>query len=298
LPGGESDPTSDRNYSIMAADEFQITSSSSVCGEMLCRGRLMDREGQRLAGFRQVTRVWRGSRVIEFEIEIDPAHLPEDRPWNSYYACRFAWHDEVCSLFRSVNLANQPTEMAQLESPLFIDICSGKLRTTILGGGLPYHRRIGPRKLDTLLIVPGETARKFRIGVGLDVPNPTTAALAFIDPPLKIFGPLKPPADSGWLFHLDHRNVVATAWLLIPPLPLGEGRDEGVNQSPKGFRVRLLETEGRPAQLKLRCLYPVAAARKLETGDTPPAELNVEGDAVHIPMGPHQWFDVEVLFQS
>lgn len=285
MPQGESDPTSDRHYSIMAADEFQIVSSSSVLGVMFCRGRLMDRNGERIAGFEQVTRVWRGSRVIEIEITLDPVRMPEERPWNSYYACRFAWHDEASSLFRSVNLANQPSEMAQLESPLFIDIRSGKLRTTILSAGLPYHRRIGPRKLDSLLIVSGETARKFRLGIGIDVPNPTTAALSFISPPIQLFGPLKPPAASGWLFHLDHRNVIATSWL-----PL----DSSIEKS---FRIRLLETEGRPAQLKLRCLRNVASARKLETGDTPPAELQVEGDIVHIPMTPYQWIEVEVMFQ-
>jgi alpha-mannosidase len=296
MPQGESDPTSDRHYSIMAADEFKIVSSSSVLGEMLCRGRLMDRNGERVAGFEQVTRVWRGSRVIEIEIELDPVRLPEEKPWNSYYACRFAWHDDSSSLFRSVNLANQPTEIAQLESPLFLDIRSGKQRTTILNAGLPYHRRIGPRKLDSLLIVSGESARKFRIGVGIDVPNPTTAALSFIQPPIKLFGPHQPPAASGWLFHLDHRNVIATSWLPLESPTEQSAVEDNLPQN--GFRVRLLETEGRPAQLKLRCLKNVVSARKLETGDTPPAELNIEGDTVHIPMTPHQWIDVEVQFQS
>jgi alpha-mannosidase len=281
MPQGESEPASDKHYSIMAADEFRIAAPNAVFGEMLCRGRLMDREGNRVAGFEQVTRIWRGSRVIEIDMEIDPERLPDARPWNSYYACRFAWHDETSSLFRSVNLANQPTEMVQLESPLFIDIRSGKQRTTILSGGLPYHRRIGPRRLDSLLIVAGETARRFRIGVGIDLPNPTTAALGFLQPPVTLFTAAKPPAASGWLFHLDHRNVVATSW----------------QPMAGGFRVRLLETEGRPAQLKLRCFKNVAAAQKLETGDAPPAELNIDGDTIHIPMTAYQWIDLEVQFR-
>jgi alpha-mannosidase len=190
-----------------------------------------------------------------------------------------------------VNYANQPTELAQLESPLFVDIRSGNLRTTIFGGGLPYHRRIGPRKLDSLLIVRGETARKFRIGIGIDVPNPTTAAMAFLAPPIKLFGPFKPPTDFGWLFHLDHRNVIATSWL-----PLDEEKHDVANQSPRGFRVRLQETEGRSAELKLRCLRTVVAARKLASGEDSSIPLNVDGDTVHIPMTPHQWIEVEVIF--
>ena len=306
MPQDDGNPAGDLNYTIMAADEIGIASSSSVLGEMCCRGRLMDRQGELVAGFRQTTRVWRGSRVIEIEIDLDPQRLPADRPWNSYYTCRFAWHDEDCDFFRSVNLANQPTNLTQLESPLFIDIRSGKLHTTILGGGLPYHRRIGPRKLDTLLIVPGETARTFRLGVAIDAPNPTAAALAFIAPRIKLFGPHKPPAEQGWLFHLDHRNVIATAWLPLAlessaPAPRGGMHTKMKIRTIKtqnGFRVRLLETEGRPAQLKLRCFRNVAAARKLETGDVPPAELHAEGDAVYIPMTPHQWIEVEVRFQA
>jgi alpha-mannosidase len=294
IPRDGIDPASDENYTIMAADEFQIISAGPVCGEILCRGRLMDRQGEQVADFSQTTRVWRGSRVVEIEIEIDPRRLPDDRPWNSYYACRFAWYDQQCEFFRGVNLANRPTEAVKLESPLFIDLRSGKLRTTILSAGLPYHRRIGPRKLDTPLIVAGETARKFRLGFALDVPNPTVAALSFIAPQLKLYGPLKPPAPSGWLFHLDHRNVMATAWL---SLPLEEGRDNA-NENQNGFRVRLLETEGRSADLKLRCLRPVAAARKLEPAGHPSAELEVEGDAVRIPMSPHEWIDVAVQFET
>jgi hypothetical protein len=59
-----------------------------------------------------------------------------------------------------------------------------------------------------------------------------------------------------------------------------------------------LETEGRPAQLKLSCFKNVSAARKLEAGDAPPEELNIEGDTVHVPMAPYQWIDVEVQFQT
>jgi alpha-mannosidase len=287
IPQDESDPTSDRHYSVMVADEVRVLASTGVHGEMLARGRLLDREGQALASFQQITRVWRGSRTIELEIELDPIRMPDARPWNSYYASRFAWHDEDCAIFRSVSGTNQPCDLASLESPLFVDIRTGKLRTTILGGGLPYHRRIGSRKLDTLLVVQGETERKFRLGIALDAPNPTAAALALLAPPLKLFGAYKPTTDSGWFFHIDHRNVIATSLI-----PLSSG------QSQHGCRLRLLETEGRPAQLKVRCPYPLAGARKLAPGDTPPQELAIDSDTFSVPITPYQWIDVELLFKG
>ena len=83
-----------------------------------------------------------------------------------------------------MNLANLPTELTQFESPHFLDIRRDKQRTTLLCGGLPYHRRFGLRKLDTLLVVQGETARSFRLGIGIDVPHPMAAALGFLAPPL------------------------------------------------------------------------------------------------------------------
>ena len=94
LPHG-GDPDADANYSIMAADEIAVTSAGPVLGEIVCRGRLMDREGRRVAGFRQTTRVWRGSRVIELLIELDIERQPGSNPWDSYYAARFAWKDET-----------------------------------------------------------------------------------------------------------------------------------------------------------------------------------------------------------
>ena len=240
---GEPDPASDAHYSIMSADEIRITSPGPVMGEITSSGKISDRQGRRLAGFKQTARAWRSSRILELEIEIDVDQLPGPNPWNSYYACRFAWNDETSSLFRSVNMTTQPTELTRFESPLFVDIRSGELRTTILCGGLPYHRRIGLRKLDTLLAVQGETARRFRLGVGIDLPNAMRAALGFLAPKTIYFPAAPPPAKHGWLFHIDHQNVIATRWepLFESPVPTnlrsvpGEGQGEG--QGP-GFRVQ------------------------------------------------------------
>ena len=284
LPHGD-EPGADRNYSIMAADEIVATSPGPVLGEIQSRGRLLDREGRRVAWFCQTTRAWRGSRIIEIQIELEIERQPGPNPWDSYYAARFAWKDETASLRRSANLANLPTELTQLESPHFVDICRGKQHTTLLCGGLPYHRRFGLRKLDTLLVTHGETAKSFRFGVGIDVPHPMSAALGFLAPPLILPDQPPPPTPAGWLFHLDCRNVLATHWESLPT--------EGC---VTGFRVRLLETDGRGVRLGLRCFRTVASACKINPGEVPPVELLVEGDRIDIPIGPHQWIEVEVQF--
>jgi hypothetical protein len=96
------------------------------------------------------------------------------------------------------------------------------------------------------------------------------------------------PADSwGWLFHLDARNVLATCW---EPL-LAEGK-------ATGFRVRLLETEGRSAALGLRSFRPVTSARKTDFLGEVQSELSVEDDQVNVEIGPREWTQVEVVFAA
>jgi alpha-mannosidase len=297
--GGESG--AEQNYSVMAADELEVTSAGPVLGEILSRGRLMDREGHRVAAFRQTTRAWRGSRVIELQIELEIDRLPQGNPWDSYYAARFAWKDDAATLQRGTNMARHPTELTQFESPHFVDICRGKQQTTLLCGGLPYHRRFGPRKLDTLLVTQGETARTFRLGIGIDVPNSLAAALGFLAPPLVLPDQPPTPTSTGWLFHLDCRNVLATHWEPVDNSRGLTAPGESEQTLPAGetaFRVRLLETDGRGVRLGLRCFRSVAAARKINPGEVPPVDLEVEGDRINIPLGPHQWVEVEVRVKA
>ncbi len=274
----------DASYSIMAVDEIEVTSAGPLVGEIVCRGRLVDREARQLARFTQTNRIHRGSRILEISIELSPDVLPDQDPWNSYYAARFAWNDATANLYRSVNLANLPTDAVQLESPQFVDIRSGKIRTTLLTGGLPYHRRHGLRMLDTLLIVHGETARRFRLGIGIDLPHPVPASLDFLGPKPVLATTTSPPAPGGWLFHLDHRNVLATHW----EPKYSDGQVEG-------FRVRLLETDGCTTSLQLRALKPIASAKKLGV-DAADVDLTTEGDRITIELGPHEWAEVVAYF--
>ncbi len=287
LPGGdESDPADDSHYSRMVCEQITVRSSGPVVAEILSSGRLLDRKGRRLSGFEQTVRVCRGSRVVELDISLDIDHPPGENPWRSYYAARFAWNDETANLYRSVSMAAVPTDVDRLEAPHFIEIRSGKARTTLLTGGLPFHRRLGLRKIDTLLVVRGESARRFRLGIGIDLRHPLHEAIALLSPPCVLEDVSPPRADCGWLFHLDVPSVLATSWE-----PLLKG------QQLEGFRVRLLETEGKRAKLGLRAVRPLRSAERLLPGETPPVELTVEGDRLEVEIGPYAWVTVEARFQ-
>ncbi|MFV1964681.1 MAG: hypothetical protein ACC628_04615 [Pirellulaceae bacterium] len=273
-------------YSVMAADSVEIAQSNSAVGEIVARGRLLDRDGKRLAGFRQTFRVWRGSRVLHLEIELTPEIEPQSDPWKSFYACRFAWADEIADLYRGVHQTRQTAKPARLEAPHYIEVKSGDTRTAILTGGLPYHRRVGSRNLDSLLVVHGESERTFHLGIGIDLVHPIQEAMGLLAPATVFHEVAPPPAPSGWFFHLDSRSVLSTHWSTV----VEEGR-------VVGFRTRLLETAGRTVRTKLTTFRDIQSARQVNfVGDTL-ADCRVDQGCVQIELAAHEWTEIEARWE-
>ncbi len=257
------DPDELAVYTAMVCDTLTITVNSPTLGEIVTSGGLIDAEGKRLATYRQRVRLWQGSRILWLTIDLEPGEALRSDPWNSYLAARFAWHDSTATLYRGVQQMRQPSTARRIEAPEYVEIEDGAGTTTLLTGGHPYHRRVGDRTLDTLLIVRGETARQFNLGIGVDLAHPHTAALELLSPPLVLSEPDRAPAanPTGWLFHLDSRHVVATHWEPIytgpddPSGPTGKTiapATAAAHGAPRGFRVRLLDASGRGGSVTLR----------------------------------------------
>ncbi len=282
------DPEETAQYSTMLAESIEVTQSGTLSGQIISRGRLVDGQQNRLAGFKQTFQVQRGSRVIGLEIELDIAEQPRADAWGSYYAARFAWADAAAELWRSVSLTAQPSGSKRIEAPHFFEIRSENARTAILTGGLPYHLFNGDRMLDSLLVVRGESAQRFRLGISIDAAHPAADALDLIDPPLMLPSAPLPGtgSGSGWLFHLDARNVVATHWNVIRE-----------STKPVGFRVRLLETEGRSDRVKLRSFRAPSVARQVDFNGQTQVELGVKDDTITIELGRYEWVEVEARWQ-
>jgi len=148
------------------------------------------------------------------------------------------------------------------------------------------------RKLDTLLVVAGERARKFRLGIGIDVDHPVAAGIGLLSPRL-VQASAAPPVPFGWLFHLDCPGVVATHWEAITTEGGTAGNTAGNSDGDiEGFRVRLLETEGRRTTLGLRSFREIGAARQTDSGD----ELPIDGDKVSVELDPNAWIELEARF--
>lgn len=284
LPAASSRRGEATPYSVMVADSVQVSVATSAMGEIVSRGRLLTARGELVANFRQWYRVWRGSRVLHVSIELEPVLPLGDNPWESYYACRFAWSDEGADLWRGVNELRERAEAKQLEAPLYIEIDEGGPNVVLLTGGLPFHLRTDERMLDSLLLVRGERARRFELGIGLDVKHPLPEALALLSPPTAVLRTTGPPAGptQGWMFHIDRRNVTATAW---SPLVL--------NGFVVGLRVRLLETAGRTVHTRLTAFRAIHAAYKLSFAGQTTGSLSVRDGGVEIDLGAHEYLEVE-----
>lgn len=273
-------------YSRMVADELKITVASTVLGEFTSRGRLLDDNEQVLATFTQVTRLWAGSSTVEIDLTLDPVTMPKADPWNSYYAIRWAWSDELLELYRDVHETRHRTDAKRIESPRFVEIASEVERTTLLVNGLPYHQRTGYRMLDTLLITRGETARRFRFGIGVDLPNAAIAARQFALSPPRMVDAGIPASPSGWLLHVDARQVLITGL---------ESLEE--NGRTIGLRCRLLETGGFAGPVRISALRPlISAQRRLWNGE-PLGELTITEGKAEISLAAYDWTEVTVRWE-
>ncbi|MGL4553812.1 MAG: hypothetical protein ACRC33_21830, partial [Gemmataceae bacterium] len=145
--------------STMKATSVQVTNAGPAMGEVTAEGELLDDQGAVLARFKQRYRAWLGRPVLELRIELDPVAPVEGYAWHAYYACRFAWRDEVTPVLRGFLGQPTATSATRPESPDFIEVRVGRPNTVILPAGLPFHQRHGGRMLDTVLIVEGEGGR-------------------------------------------------------------------------------------------------------------------------------------------
>ena len=272
-------------YSVMAADSVEMTQNGQICAEITARGRMLALNGDPVGTFTQRFRAQRGSRVLEIEAEIstdDDLLLPED-PWDSYYAFRFAFDDESAVLRAGARLQVHDVTKQRFEAPLFVDIDSGKSHTTILTGGLPFHRRVHLSQLDTLLAVHGESQANFRVGIGVDLPHPVRAAVDFIsdiNPPTAYSRSVG--SDSGWFFHIDAKNVVATRWTSL---------DDGA-----GVIVRLTETESRRSKARIRAFRPWRTAAVVNGLGNVVQDLVVEEGAAVVEMEPQAFLELRLCW--
>ncbi len=271
--------------STMRATSIQVTSAGPALGEIVSEGTLHDEQGELLAIFRQRFRAWLGRPLLEVRIELRPVKPPEGYPWHAYYAARFAWRDESATLLRGAFGSATVTSHTRPETPDFLEIGSGRHNTVIFPGGLPFHQRNGGRMLDVLLMVEGETATAFDLGISLDREQPSQTALGITSPIGVVRCDQGPPhvGASGWLFHLDASNLMLST---LRPAP--DGAD--------GIVATLLETTSQGVQANFRCVRNPVRAYVQDLRGNALLDAPTQDDAVLLDVGPSDLLQLRVEF--
>ena len=277
-------------YTEMQLKESRVVDDSPSVGAVETVGSIVDQlTGQSVADYLQVTRVRRGRPVVEVEIELTPLREPEGDPWSNYFGVRWAWKWESVAVSRSLfQTAHALGDEQRFESPHFIEVADDNDRTTIVTHGLPFHRKIGPRMVDTLLVTAGETRRRFRFDIAIDERYPMQTALDVMSPPIVMRCAKKPAIPEAWLMHVSARNVI-----VLGLITLEAGEQE---ERPQGCIVRLLETEGRHRSFALKTFRSPTSARQRDFIGQTIQQCRISGDETTVEIAPYEICDIELKF--
>ena len=279
-------PLTKARYTTMVAQEIELVMESRLAGKIISKGQLIDSDSA-IADFQQTVRVVRGLRVIEVEVEVNPLKPLSDSP-NHYVCSRLAWKSEASRIIANAGETRQEISSDWFHATNFMEVIQDDHRLTMLTGGLPFHRRASRRIVDSLLMVGREQRRRFKFGLGVDVPYAMSAAVGWLTPAIELGSANETDGknSSSWLFHFNCKNILVTWWEPLFDNQSGIDQSETGQSEWTGIQIRLRETEGRPGKLSIRCPRPVASAdmvnlagefiRTLEVADDDPSKFFVE----------------------
>ena len=280
-----------KTYSIPAADEIVITKATTEAGQIKIAGRLVCPDGAVAARFTETVTIRSQSRLLEFDLTLEPLVDWNENRWNSYIAVRYAWNDDTLEMRGGLNdSVHRIPEWSRFHAPKVIDLRNAESSLTFLSEGLPFHQRSGDRQLDTLLMVKGESLRQFRLGIAVNATHPVKLSYDFLlkqdDFIFPVPGYLKNSSarpDRAWFFQIESNNVIALHW-------------EPQLESDKltGYTVYLLETEGRRAHFALRSFVSPKQAAAMNLLGKELKKFRIDGDAVLIDMHAHEVLPLKV----
>ena len=271
-------------YSVSQAQSINVShvckSSATVCSDI----RLNDEKGSELATIQQHVTLRRASRRIEFAILIQSVCDFEGPVWNNYLCTRLALPDKELVWRRSDHESRVHISNNKVVAPQFIEIVKpGDSKLTFLSGGLPFHRKTDDQKLDTLLVTEYEKERKFEFAIAIDSPTSAAAAKAYQSPAVVLPDESPYAKRNGWIFSLSCKNIMVVH--LQPKY--------GEDGSTVGVAMRLIETEGRSGELKIRFPFLLKSASKTNFLGEKTNSLNLEGDQINCNFCENQYFQLE-----
>ncbi|NNE01348.1 MAG: hypothetical protein HKN47_28880, partial [Pirellulaceae bacterium] len=305
-PKSKKEDSSDGHSSTMTCEKIRVMESSEAVGVIEVSGSVLDPASKSVATYTIEYRLERGSRWVQIAGRVQPTGIFSTDPWKSYLGARVAVASESSIARVIVRDKLHRARSRRLIAPLGLVIDEAERQTQIGAGGLTYHRRVGDRFIDTLLVVKGETKESFSLAYGFDTPNPVGNAKGLICPPTAVSIVSKsslPP--RGWITH------VAPAEAMISSLVVHR-REDGLLAAS----VRVIQTRSKSASLAIRFCRDVQFATNLQLGDLQEINQSIpqasdddadakqvtgmkwKADTVRFSVSGHQVTDFLVVFQS
>ena len=246
--------------------------------QVVAKGIFATRSGENLANFKQTTRLFAMRSLVELRFDFENLKAPTGDPWKNYIASRVAWGDGAAQLYRGVAGFAHPTSADSFCAPEFIEVDGLLGKAAILTGGLPYHVLRDTRKLDTLLIVQGETqSRDFCQALTVGLTSAPALAHAW-QVENEAISARAPRHESGWFFHVDQPGVMPIRWWSLCE------KDQII-----GLGVLLQNTAELPAAGLLRTFRPPRQAREFDLTGEELADMEICEAGMHFHLEPFEW---------
>ncbi len=285
-------------YATTRLVESRVLTSTALTGEVETIVEIRSPTDDRVLGVcRQTTSVHRFLPRIFIRLNFEPMEDPvSGNPWMTYFGCRFAWESELAAVSRSVAGQTAGFRGDRIESPDFFEVAGDHQRLTVTTHGRPWHRRTGPRMIDSLLICEGEVSREFLFTIDFDQPVPHRCALDAMTPPIVVqTNDRVPKAASGWLLGLTARNVMLARTRVIDSPETRENADDNPAKSIR-IRCTLIETEGIAVSCGFRMARRPHTACLIDGDGRVTEPLEIQEDGVTIHLGAFQLRELEFSF--
>jgi hypothetical protein len=216
---------------------------------------------------------------------------PSREPHRQYACLRTAWATPAASLASWNHSAKLPWPGGGVLAPWGIEIDEVDYRTSLLCGGLFYHRRRGERFLDSWLAWESAEPLRLRLGIGVDLPQPHQAVSELACPPLVMEDPYPEltVGSRGWFFHC---NQPQTSFVAVAPLRAADQRQL------IGIRLLVLETGGRASAVQLRSFRDLSRASRVTADGQHLGNLRVSGDRLELNLRAHEQMFVDLFWQT
>lgn len=278
LPDDGSDEVRKSAYATTHLTEHRILHAGTVFAAIETTAELRSpSDGSTLAIVRQVTSIDRAQSRIHVTLSFDRLDTRvKGNPWLTYFGCRFAWDNEAASVTRSVMGHAAGFRSERFESPDYVEVSDPDHRFVIGTHGRPYHRRSGPRMIDSLLIVEGEPTREFQFTIDFDQSFPLRTAVDAMTPAIvtQTNGTVPVSVASSWVLGLSARNVELVHAAVRP----------ASDDASEELSLLLTETEGASAKCLIRtaCRPTAAFVVNADRSQKTVAEITDQGIVVQL----------------